>query len=89
MIHARNDYQRIQDPANKIPIDEPVFLLRAQDVTAADTVRAWAKANRKLMKAEREKITEEQYASRMKAITLAEAHAYRMDEWTPRKPADA
>jgi hypothetical protein len=37
MIHARKDYNVIQDPrtANKndkgIPRDEPVFLLRAQD----------------------------------------------------------
>ena len=31
MIHARLDYQRIQDPSNKIKDDEPVFLLRAQD----------------------------------------------------------
>ena len=31
MIHARDDYNRIQDPAGKIGHDEPVFLLRAQD----------------------------------------------------------
>ncbi len=32
MIHARTDYQkRIQDSANEIGVDEPVFLLRAQD----------------------------------------------------------
>lgn len=31
MKHARQDYDRIQDPENKIPADEPVFLLRAQD----------------------------------------------------------
>lgn len=30
MIHARPDYNRIQDPENKIPEDEPVFLLRAK-----------------------------------------------------------
>lgn len=42
MIHARPDYQRIQDPSGKIPEDEPVFLLRAQDQTAAATVRYWA-----------------------------------------------
>lgn len=27
---------------NKIPEDEPVFLLRAQDVTAPSIVRQWA-----------------------------------------------
>jgi hypothetical protein len=42
MKHARPDYDRIQDPAGKIPLDEPVFLLRAQDSTAAETVRCWA-----------------------------------------------
>lgn len=29
MKHAGEDYNRIQDPENKIPADEPVFLLRA------------------------------------------------------------
>lgn len=41
MLHARNDYNRIQDPENKIPVDEPVFLIRGQDVCGADAVRAW------------------------------------------------
>jgi hypothetical protein len=31
MLHARDDYNRIQDPENKIGKDEPVLLLRAQD----------------------------------------------------------
>jgi hypothetical protein len=32
MFHAWGDYnERIQDKANGIPADEPVFLLRAQD----------------------------------------------------------
>lgn len=31
MKHARDDYNRIQDPSGKIPADEPVFLMRAQD----------------------------------------------------------
>ncbi len=48
MIHARNDYNRIQDPENKIPEDEPVFLIRAQDVVGARTVRAWAFFNREV-----------------------------------------
>lgn len=32
MIHARPDYNRFQDPENKIPEDEPVMLFRAQDI---------------------------------------------------------
>ncbi|GAI58943.1 unnamed protein product [marine sediment metagenome] len=42
MKHARPDYDLIQDPRGLIPEDEPVFLLRAQDVTAPDAVRYWA-----------------------------------------------
>jgi hypothetical protein len=40
--HARKDYDRIQDPLALIPEDEPVFLLRGQDLAAPDTVEAWA-----------------------------------------------
>ena len=42
MKHARPDYNRIQDPANLIPEDEPVFLLRGQDETAPQVVERWA-----------------------------------------------
>jgi hypothetical protein len=39
MKHAREDYNRIQDPANLIPEDEPVFLLRAQDGLYTDALQ--------------------------------------------------
>ena len=68
MRHAREDYQRIQDPAGIIPADEPVFLLRAQDVTAPDTVRAWARLQY-TMKGNRE------------MGRLAMDHAERMEQW--------
>lgn len=42
MRHARQDYDRIQDPINKIGKDEPVFLLRANDRCAPKTVLFWA-----------------------------------------------
>lgn len=42
MKHAREDYKRIQDPEGKIPEDEPVFLLRAQDKFAPIVVEFWA-----------------------------------------------
>lgn len=42
MIHARKDYNRIQDPANKIAEDEPVFLLRAKDQLAPGILMKWA-----------------------------------------------
>ncbi len=45
MLHPRKDYARIQDPAGKIPMEEPVFLLRAQDPAAANAVRFWASEN--------------------------------------------
>ncbi|MDR3328178.1 MAG: hypothetical protein LBT04_08730 [Prevotellaceae bacterium] len=42
MLHARKDYDRIQDPDNKIPADEPVFLLRGQDKFAPELLLRWA-----------------------------------------------
>lgn len=44
MKHARADYDRIQDPAGLIPEDEPVFLLRGQDIFAPQRLRDWANA---------------------------------------------
>jgi len=41
MKHGRQDYNRIQDPENKIGKDEPVFLLRAQDKFAPMVVNLW------------------------------------------------
>jgi len=43
MKHARADYDRIQDPSGKIPADEPVFLIRGQDLAAPDTLREWCR----------------------------------------------
>lgn len=42
MKHARADYDRIQDPAGLIPEDEPVFILRGQDIYAAAAVEFYA-----------------------------------------------
>ena len=42
MRHAREDYNRIQDPEEKIPEDEPVFLIRAQDVVAPAALENYA-----------------------------------------------
>lgn len=39
MRHARPDYNRIQDPEGKIPEDEPVFLIRGQDLAAVPVLR--------------------------------------------------
>lgn len=44
MIHAREDYNRIQDPSGKIPEDEPVFLIRGQDLAAFAAINSWIAA---------------------------------------------
>lgn len=44
MKHAREDYNRIQDPEKLIPEDEPVLLFRAQDKYATKALRAYVKA---------------------------------------------
>ena len=44
MKHARDDYNRIQDPAGLIPADEPVFLLRGQDKLAIKAMEAYNRA---------------------------------------------
>ena len=76
MKHARPDYDRIQDPAGIIPDDEPVFVLRAQDRTAASVVRLWAEAQKTLDDRDDQ------------AIALAEAHADLMDAWPTKHTAD-
>ena len=43
MKHARPDYDRFQDPTDKIPADEPVMLFRGQDKYAADTLDYYAR----------------------------------------------
>ena len=42
MLHARPDYNRIQDPEKKIPEDMPVFLLLGKDKHASKAVRFYA-----------------------------------------------
>lgn len=78
MIHAREDYNRIQDPTGKIGADEPVFLLRAQDKSAPATLRFWAEENHR-------------NGGDVTLSELAEAHADAMEQWQRthfNKPAD-
>lgn len=75
MIHARQDYNRIQDPLNKIPADEPVFMVRAQDKNAASTARYWAELN-----------DLDDGDPRLSA--LARKHADLMDAWPVKKIPD-
>jgi hypothetical protein len=65
----------MQDPANKIPTDEPVFLIRGQDVSSGAAVRAWADFN-------------DQNGGDSKLSQLARDHATLMDQWPHKKLAD-
>ncbi len=75
MLHTREDYNRIQDPHNKIPDDEPVFLLRAQDRISDEVVRFWAELNDK-------------YGGDSMMSQMAREHAAKMSMWPKRKMAD-
>lgn len=68
MLHARQDYNRIQDPDNLIPENEPVFLLRASDCIAPAIVEAWAGLA-------------EASGSKKDIVQLARNHAKLMREW--------
>ena len=68
MIHAREDYNGIQDPDGKIADDEPVFLIRASDIVSSSTVRAWAELN---------SVT----GGDPELSRMALKHAQKMDEW--------
>lgn len=68
MKHARTDYAPIQDPRGLIPEDEPVFLLRAQDVTAPDVVEYWA-------------IKARAFSAKENIVKAAREQAARMREW--------
>lgn len=70
MLHARKDYN--EGKVDTIPEDEPVFLLRAQDKTAADTVRYWARM--------------QDNDSPLRGMALQQADL--MDEWPTKKTAD-
>lgn len=45
MKHARSDCDRFQDPEGKIPVDEPVFLVRGQDKVGWMVVVVYAVLN--------------------------------------------
>ena len=72
MRHARKDYDRIQDPAKKIPKDEPVFLLRGQDVTAPKVVRFYAKMAKKA-------------GASKELVKCVQKHAKKMERWQKNK----
>lgn len=75
MRHARPDYNRIQDPENKIPDDEPVFLIRGQDIVSGNTVRVWADLN-------------DEAGGDPELSKRAREQAILMDMWPNKKKAD-
>jgi hypothetical protein len=64
------------DRTSMVPFDEPVFLIRGQDVVGGEAVRAWAD------------LAEKAGAS-ADIIKAARDHAARMDAWQPKKVPDA
>lgn len=75
MYHARRDYQRFQDPLGVIPDDEPVFLIRGQDIVGAKTVRFWADQA-------------EAHGASPRIVERAREHAALMESWATRKVPD-
>lgn len=74
MKHAREDYNKGKK-INEIPADEPVFLIRAQDILSATVVRFWADENEKI-------------GGDPKLIESARRQADLMDAWPTKKKAD-
>ncbi len=68
MKHAREDYNRIQDPANIIGDDEPVFLLRGKDMCAPEAILHWC-------------LTARKYGASEEIIKAASDHAVKMRDW--------
>lgn len=83
MIHARKDYDRIQDPAGLIPEDEPVFLIRGKDKVAAAAVEKWADL------AESEGADPEIVSTARKHAEVIRAYQARMGSQIPDMPAGA
>lgn len=80
MEHAREDYRNIQEivtngTVRRIPADEPVFLIRGQDVVSGDAVRAWADLA-------------EANGADQEIITVARQQAEKMDAWPKKKIPD-
>lgn len=74
MKHARSDYNTA-DLDLRIPDDEPVFLIRAQDIVGAAAVRAWADLH-------------DAAGGDPKLSRLACEHANLMQQWPKKKHAD-
>lgn len=70
---ANEKYNQAEDIGDFIPADEPVFVLRAQDIHAAETVRFWADKVR---------------ASNPELAEKVFQHSLEMDRWPIKKEPD-
>ena len=75
MLHARKDYQDLVELDKSIPKNEPVFLIRAQDIVGASVVREWARLNAEA-------------GGSADLTKTALQHAAKMDKWPKKKLAD-
>ena len=75
MKHAREDYDRFQDPLGKIPDDEPVFLLRGQDKLAWHVVKIYA-------------YCAELAGCSSELVQRCREHSERMKQWPKKKTPD-
>jgi hypothetical protein len=80
MKHARADYDAVQEittngTTRRIPANEPVFLIRGQDIVSGDAVRAWADMA-------------EKSGAAPDIVQVARDHAAKMDAWPKKKVAD-
>lgn len=80
MIHAREDYNHIQDPSGKIPENEPVILIRGQDAIGWMLLEEYIKLRR------RTHFKPDDPMDEISEQLLK--HADRMREWPVKKMAD-
>jgi len=75
MLHARKSYKDIQDPTGKIPKEEPVFLIRGQDLAGYAAVRGWIELTRMA-------------GGDPAMLNMVKGHAKKMKAWPKKKVAD-
>jgi len=81
MIHEDDKYNdRIIDTEDLIPDDEPVFLIRAQDILSGDIVREYATRY--------EGISNQLGMDNSEKVKSIRKHSRLMDEWKKKKLAD-
>jgi len=81
MKHENEKYDdRIVDVDEIIPEDEPVFLIRGQDILGGDVVRHYAILL--------ETISRQHHIDNTKKVHSIREHARRMDNWSKHKIPD-